>query len=453
MAKKAKKLHTSKGIELKIVNPNAAGIDIADTEMQVCVPAGRDGENNRRFGSFTRDLNEISDWLKACGIDTVAMEATGIYWIPLFFKLQQDGFDVQLCNAREVKNISEKKTDEADAEWLMLLHSYGLLKPSFQPENAARQVRNLARHRSNLLRSAGKEVQHMQKAMEQMNLKLTNVLSDIVGLSGQRIITSILAGKRDPEALSQLADGRCKRSKEEIALSLEGTWDADHMFELKQSYELYLFYQGKVSECDREIETMLKGFVADIDTDMAKLIRCKKTICKKNDVGFDVESYAYSLWGVNTMAISGMSAGSVLQLIGELGTDFVKKFDTPAKFCKWCNLVPNNKISGGKLISSRVPNRKNPVGQVFRQCANTVSKSKNPMGFYFRRIKSRGGHMAAIVATAHKIAEIFYIMVRDKVAYDEGRVGLDEETLLKRKIERTQRALDALNAKLYATAS
>ena len=236
MAKKAKKLHTSKGVELKIVNPNAAGIDIADTEMQVCVPAGRDGENNRRFGSFTRDINEISEWLKACSIDTVAMEATGIYWIPVFFKLQKDGFDVQLCNAREVKNISEKKTDEADAEWLMLLHSYGLLKPSFQPENAARQVRNLARHRSNLLRSAGKEVQHMQKAMGQMNLKLTNVLSDIVGLSGQRIISAILEGERNPEALSRLAHGRCKRSKEDIALSLEGTWDADHMFELKQSY-------------------------------------------------------------------------------------------------------------------------------------------------------------------------------------------------------------------------
>ena len=234
--KESKTLHTSKGVELKIVNPNAAGIDIADTEMQVCVPAGRDGENNRRFGSFTRDLNEISEWLKACGIDTVAMEATGIYWIPLFFKLQKDGFDVQLCNAREVKNISEKKTDEADAEWLMLLHSYGLLKPSFQPENAARQVRNLARHRSNLLRSAGKEVQHMQKAMGQMNLKLTNVLSDIVGLSGQRIISAILEGERNPEALSRLAHGRCKRSKEDIALSLEGTWDADHMFELKQSY-------------------------------------------------------------------------------------------------------------------------------------------------------------------------------------------------------------------------
>ena len=435
------------------MNPNAAGIDIADSEMQVCVPADRDGDNNRRFGSFTRDLNEISDWLKACGIDTVAMEATGVYWIPLFFKLQKDGFDVQLCNAREVKNISEKKTDESDAEWLLVLHSYGMLKPSFQPENTARQIRNLARHRGTLLKSASKEVQHMQKAMEQMNIKLTNVISDITGVSGLRIITAILKGERDPWALSELADKRCRRSREEIALSLEGTWDADHLFELKQSYELYQVYQGMVEECDKEIEKLLQGFVSGIDKDKVELLRTKKRISKKNAVAFDVESYANAIWGVNAMAITGMSSGSLLQLIGELGSDFTDKFDSPAKFCKWCNLVPNNKISGGKLISSRLPKRKNPVGQVFRLCANTVAKSNSPMGFYFRRIKSRAGHMSAIVATAHKMAEIFYIMVRDKVAYDEGRVGLDEEALLKRKIERTQRQLEALNAKLYATAS
>jgi hypothetical protein len=351
-----------------------------------------------------------------------------------------------------VKNVSEKKTDESDAEWLLVLHSYGMLKPSFQPENAARQIRNLARHRNSLLKGASKEVQHMQKAMEQMNIKLTNVISDITGVSGQRIITAILTGERDPQVLSALADKRCKRSKEEIALSLEGTWDADHLFELRQSYELYKIYQGMVEECDKEIERLLAGFVSRIDTDKVEMMRAKKRIGKKNAVAFDVESYAHAIWGVNAMAITGMSSGSLLQLIGELGSDFVDKFDSPAKFCKWCNLVPNNKISGGKLISSRVPRRKNPVGQIFRLCANTVAKSNSPMGFYFRRIKSRAGHMSAIVATAHKMAEIFFIMVRDKVAYDEGRVGMDEKALLKRKIERTQRQLNALNAKLYATA-
>lgn len=452
MAKKAKKLHTKKGVELKIVNPNAAGIDIADTEMQVCVPSDRDGDNNRRFGSFTRELGQICEWLLACRIDTVAMEATGIYWIPLFFKLKSAGIDVILVNAHEVKNISEKKTDEADAEWLMLLHTYGLLKASYQPENEARQVRNLARHRGNLIKAAGKEVQHMQKAMEQMNIKLSNVLSDIVGKSGKAIIESILSGNRNPEELANLADGRCKRSREDIALSLEGTWDEDHLFELKQAYDLYKYLQTQVSECDHKIEEMLMSYAATVDADMDGFVKCNKAICKKNAVAFDIEQYGYAIWGINPMTIPGMSSGSVLQLLGELGHNFTEKFDTPEKFCKWCNIVPNNKISGGKLISSRVPKRKNPVGQVFRLCANALKDAKNPLGFYFRRIRSRGGHMQAIVATAHKLARIFYTMVKNKCSYDETKVGLDEQKLLMKKIERTQRALDRLNAKLSVAA-
>lgn len=453
MAKKAKKIHTKKGIELKIVNPDAAGIDIADSEMQVCVPEDRDGDNNRRFGSFTRDLNEICSWLKACNIKTVAMEATGIYWIPLYFKLKDSDIDVILVNAREVKNIAEKKTDEADAEWLMLLHTYGLLKASYQPENEARKIRNLTRHRNNILRALSKEVLHMQKAMEQMNIKLSNVLSDIVGKSGLAIIVAIINGERNPIRLAQLADSRCKRSREEIALSLEGTWGEDHLFELKQAYDLYKYLQGQMIECDRMIEQLLKSYTALIDTDMVNFKESKKPICKKNAVAFNLEHYGYSIWGVNAMRIPGMSSGSLLQLIGELGHDFVEKFDTPAKFCKWCNLVPNNKISGGKLISSRVSKRKNPVGQVFRLCANTLKDAKNSLGIYFRRIRSRSGHMQAIIATAHKMARIFYTMVKNKSEYDETNVGIDEQELLLKKIERAKITLVRLNAKLCVSAN
>lgn len=452
MAKKAKKIHTKKGIELKIVNPDAAGIDIADSEMQVCVPEDRDGDNNRRFGSFTRDLNEICSWLKACKIKTVAMEATGIYWIPLYFKLKDSGIDVILVNAREVKNIAEKKTDEADAEWLMLLHTYGLLKASYQPENEARKIRNLTRHRNNILKALSKEVLHMQKAMEQMNIKLSNVLSDIVGKSGLAIIVAIINGERNPIRLAQLADSRCKRSKEDIALSLEGTWGEDHLFELKQAYDLYKYLQGQMIECDRMIEQLLKSYTALIDTDMVNFKESKKPICKKNAVAFNLEHYGYAIWGVNAMRIPGMSSGSLLQLIGELGHDFVEKFDTPAKFCKWCNLVPNNKISGGKLISSRVSKRKNPVGQVFRLCANTLKDAKNSLGIYFRRIRSRSGHMQAIIATAHKMARIFYTMVKNKSEYDETNVGIDEQELLLKKIERAKITLARLNAKFCVSA-
>ncbi|MBQ0047732.1 MAG: IS110 family transposase [Prevotellaceae bacterium] len=448
MAKKAKKLHTTKGLELKIVNPDAAGIDIADSELQVCVPSDRDGDNNRRFGSFTQDLRFICDWLKACNITTVAMEATGIYWLSLFLMLQKEGFDVVLVNARDVKNISEKKTDEADAEWLMLLHSYGLLKASFQPDEAARSIRNLCRHRNNIQKAASKSVQHMQKAMEQMNIKLTNVISDILGKSGQAIISAILQGNHDPKSLAQLADPRCKKSKEEIALSLEATWDEDHLFALKQSYDQYKFYQKQIEECDIKIEELMMAYSATMDTDMAKFVKTKKRINKKNSTRIDVEKYAYSLWGVNVMQIPGMSANSIMQLIGELGHDFVDKFDTAAKFCRWCNIVPNTKISGGKILSSKVPKRKNPVGQIFRMCANTLKDSKETLGFYFRRMKSKDGHMQAIVATAHKLAKIFYTMIKTKSDYDASKVGQDEKELLKRKIERTQKALEKLNAKL-----
>lgn len=385
MAKKAKKIHTKKGVELKIVNPDAAGIDIADYEMQVCVPADRDGDNNRRFGSFTRDLNEICSWLKACKIKTAAMEATGIYWIPLYFKLKEAGIDVILVNAREVKNIAEKKTDEADAEWLMLLHTYGLLKASYQPENEARKIRNLTRHRNNILKALSKEVLHMQKAMEQMNVKLSNVLSDIVGKSGMAIIEAILNGERNPANLAQLADARCKCSREDIALSLEGTWSEDHIFELKQAYDLYKYLQGQMIECDKMIEQLLQSYTALIDTDMKDYKETKKHICKKNAVAFNLERYGYATWGVNTMSIPGMSSSSLLQLIGELGHDFVEKFDTPAKFCKWCNLVPNNKISGGKLISSRVAKRKKSCWTNFQTLCQHIKRCKKLFGNLFQK--------------------------------------------------------------------
>lgn len=239
MAKKAKKVKTAKGAELRIVNPDAAGIDIADGIMQVCVPADRSKDNNRAFGAYTSDLHAISAWLRECGIKTVAMESTGVYWIPLFCRLQEDGLDVVLTNARDVKNITERKTDESDAEWLMLLHQYGLLKASFQPHNDAKRMRTLTRHRDTLSREASSIVLRMQKAMQQMNIKLTLVLSDITGKSGIRIIEAILAGERDPKRLADLADIQCKTPKEEIAKALEGNWEEDLMFVLRQNYDTF----------------------------------------------------------------------------------------------------------------------------------------------------------------------------------------------------------------------
>ena len=448
MAKKAKKIKTEKGLRLKIVNPDSAGIDIADKEIQVCVPEDRDGENNRRFGSFTCDLREICSWLRACRISTVAMEATGVYWLNLYLLLKDSGIDVVLANPLQVKNLMDKKTDEADAEWLMLMHSYGMVKPSFQPENITRKIRNLTRHRSNLLESSAIEIQHMQKAMEMMNIKLSTVISDVTGKSGQAIIRAIIAGNHDPASLSLLADGRCKASKETIAKSLEGTWDDDVLFMLGQSLEAYDFYQAQVAACNGKIEMLLMEYAAGIDTEGAEFVRTKKNTTPKNALTFDMEKYAFDIWGVNVRAIPGMNVGSMLQLVGELGHDFVDKFETCRKFCKWCNIVPNNKISGGKLLSSHLPKRKNPVGQIFRMCANAVKEEKTEMGNYFRRIKARSGSAQAIVATAHKIARIFYTMIKNRQEYNPRLTGCDEKELLLRKIERAKKALYKLDQRL-----
>src|SRR5574344_2331960 len=301
MAKLAKKKETSKGLKLEIVNPNAAGIDISPKELQVCVPKDRDGDCNRTFDVYTEDLHCISEWLKACRIETIAMESTGIYWLPVFRVLKADGFDVILVNASDVKNYSGKKTDEADAEWLMLLHSYGLLKPCFQPDNIARQMRIYVRHRDNLIKSASREVLHLQKAMEQMNLKLDNVFSDILGKSGQAIIKAILDGERDSKKLSALADPRCKTNREEIEKSLQATWDDEHLFEMKQSDSLYQTYQQLIAECDSKINKIAIQYTAMVDTPKAELLRSKKYNAKKNLIGFDIEKTAFDLWGVNVM--------------------------------------------------------------------------------------------------------------------------------------------------------
>jgi hypothetical protein len=276
MAKKAKKIRKDKHLELRIVNPDAAGIDVSATEMQVCVPLDRDEDYNRKFGVFTEDLDKISAWLISCRVTTVVMESTGIYWVPLYMNLQSHNIEVYLVNAKSVKNFVEEKTDEIDAESLMLLHSYGLLKASFQVDNFAREIRNLSRHRDNLTRTAAKEVQHMQKSMELMNIKLGNVISDITGKSGQDIIVSILSGERDAQKLADLADWRCKTPKEIIAKSLVGNWNQDLIFALKQSYELYQFIQKQIIECELEMEKLFQKYSYKLPQQDREIIRSKK---------------------------------------------------------------------------------------------------------------------------------------------------------------------------------
>jgi len=455
MAKKAQKIKKGKRSELLIVNPNAAGIDIASTEYQVCVPEDRDTEPNRRFEAYTCDLHSIGQWLKQCGIDTVAMEATGIYWVQIFMVLQEYGFDVVLCNAKHIKNIAEKKTDYVDASWIQLLHSYGLLRESFQPDNQIRQLKDLMRHRERIIQSMSQDILRIQKALEMMNIKVHKVLSDIKGKSGLNILEAIIGGERKPSALAVLVHHSVKATREEIIKSLEGNWNDAQLFILKQSYECYCFALKQIEELDQSIKQLLiaYAYVAGGSKNNKPIERAlKRKSVQGNALHFDAEQYSYDILGVNLTRIPGISSLTSIKLISELGRDFTTKFPSNKHFCSWLNVVPNNKISGGKILSSNVPKRKNFAGQALRVAANTLSKSNGYLGDYFRRMKSKLGHNQAIIAVAHKLARIIYQMVKEKVEYDESIDRLKNVNILENKRKSLQKRLAKIEAELNLSA-
>jgi transposase len=444
MAQKAKSIKNAVRRELVIVNPDAAGIDVSSTNHQVCVPEDRDENHNQSFGCFTEDLHKIARWLLQCKISTVAMEATGIYWVQLYMVLEEYGLDVILVNARHIKNIAGKKTDVVDASWIQLLHSYGLLTASFQPENMIRQIRQLTRQRESLIKSSSREVLHMQKALEQMNIKLHKVISDLLGKSGMAILKAIIVqGIRTASELAQYADHRIKATQQEIIKSLEGNWAEDQMFILKQSYELYNFYQQKINECDGKIDQFMQVYgqhKPSADTHYHPSGKRKK---QKNDLKFDAEHYLFRAFGVNITRIPGICQLSGIKLLAELGGDFVQKFPSFKQFTSWANVVPNNKISGGRLLSSYVSRKKNKVGSVLRTVASALKQNRSPLGEYFRKVQARHGYAQAVVATANKIARILYTMVKEKTEYDPAKHARSSASLSKQ-IQSLERRLQML---------
>lgn len=423
MAKKAQKVKKDKRSELLIVNPDAAGIDVASNEYQVCVPEDRDADNNRRFDAFTCDLKAIVQWLKECAVTTVAMEATGIYWVQLYILLEENGFDVVICNAKHIKNLGEKKTDYVDAGWIQLLHTYGLLTESFQPENKIREIKDLARHRDRLIERCNQSLLRIQKSLDMMNIKLHKVISDIKGKSGMGILRSIANGQKDPEELVKHIHHRVKASREQIIKSLEGNWSEGQVFVLKQNLDCYLYTQEQIRELDLKLDEMLKAYVPlvrDKKMDCSKEFkRAEKKMFANNAPSFDAERYCYDILGVNITRIPGISGLTAFKFVSELGAGFIEKFPTGDKFCCWLNVVPNNKKSGGKILSSKLPKRKNYVGQILRVAANTLKNHKGYLGDLFRAKKAKLGYNQAIVAVAHKIARIIYKMVKDQVEYDD----------------------------------
>ena len=415
---------------LSIINPHAAGIDIGDTIHAVAVPPGASEEPVRIFGTMTCDLTQISEWLKECSINTVAMESTGVYWKPLFSHLVRAGFEVFLVNARNVKNVSGRKTDESDAAWLQKLHSCGLLSSSYLPGDEQEALRTLVRFRKTLISDASRWVLRMQKSMELMNIKLYTVISDITGETGTAIVAAIIGGERNAEAFLPLVSKRIKTDREIIKKSLQGNWRTEHLFTLSQSYDLYQYYKKRIEVCDQQIEEQLRNYEdvrndGVIETSAKDTVeRQNKKIKQKNAPRCNIRGYLHRILGVDVLAIYGLSDGAGLQILAETGTD-MSKWPNEKHFISWLNLCPNNKLSGGKLISSKVmKGHPSIAGQAFRAAANSVQRSDHWLGDYFRRMKAKGGNKYAIVATANKLATIYYKMVRYQAEFTP--INLDD---------------------------
>jgi transposase len=395
--------------------PNAAGIDIGSTFHFVAVPPGRGtvGQDVRRFEAFTADLSALADWLKACGIDTVVMESTGVYWIPLFELLEERGFDVRLVDARHAKNVPGRKTDALDCQWLQHLHSCGLLAAAFRPDEEICVLRAFLRQRAMLVRYGAQHIQHMQKALEQMNLKLQHVIRDITGETGLRIIRAILKGERDAQTLAKMRDPRCKNPLGVIAKSLEGNYRDEHLFELEQALSLYDTYHQKMNECDVKIEACLKKFD---DQAGGETLPPERKKASGNTPGFDMSGALFRMTGVDLTEIDGINAQTASKIIGEIGID-MSRWPSAGHFASWVGLAPGNNKSGGKQLSGRTKPCSNKVKDALRMAAQSLSRSKSALGAFFRSLRARLGPPKAITAAAHKMARIIWKMLKTKTPY------------------------------------
>jgi transposase len=410
--------------QLKRVNLDAAGIDIGAEEHWAAVPPGRntEGQDVRRFGAFTGELCALADWLKQCGIQTVAMESTGVYWIPLYELLVERGFEVLLVDARQAKNVPGRKTDVLDCQWLQELHTYGLLRGAFRPVDQVCILRSYLRQRSMLVSYASHHIQHMQKALEQMNLKLSHVVSDITGLTGMGIIKAILGGERDPVKLAKLRDPRCKSSEATVARALEGHYREEHLFTLQQAVELVEFYQQQMTACDRQIEACLQQFEEKTSETPVTTRRRKR----RRGIAFDARSYLYRMTGIDLTQIDSIEGNTALTVISEIGLD-MNRWPTEKHFGSWLGLAPGSKVSGGKRLSGRTKPSANRAAAALRLAAQSLNQSQSALGAYFRRLKARLGAPKALTAAAYKLARIVYRMLKYGAGYvDQGEAAYEE---------------------------
>jgi transposase len=411
---------------LEQINHHAAGIDIGSREHYVAIPAGRDSVVVRSFGTFTADLHALADWLQQCGITTIAMESTGVYWIAVFELLESRGFEVKLVQPARLKNVPGRKTDVLDCQWIQQLHTYGLLEGSFRPDEEVAVLRSYLRQRDRMVQLAAEHIQHMQKALTEMNVQLHHVIDDITGTTGLRILDAILAGERDTLRLAELRHSNCKNNVETIALALEGTWREEHLFALQQALDSYRFYQQKLLDVDRRIEACLQAFEdrsegRELPQDpRAPQKPGSKPRKQKNGPAFDCRALLHRMTGVDLTAINGIGPMIALGLISEIGTD-MSKWPSENHFSSWLTLCPGNHRTGGKQHKSKTQTRtsSNRAAHLLRLAAQSLWKVDCALGAYFRRMKARRGSPKAIVATAHKLARFVYRMLKYGTTFED----------------------------------
>jgi transposase len=422
-------------ISMEIINPKAAGIDVGSRSHWVAV--GQQEKDVREFGVFNEDLFEMADWLKENQVKTIAMESTGTYWQNLYAVLIAKGFDVILCNGKFTKNIKGKKTDILDCQWIQRLHSLGLLSSSFLPDIQTEQLRTYCRHRANLLHMAASTSKKMQKYLRLLNLRLDVVVKDICGLTGLKIIRSICNGEANPEKLAELRHYNCRKDEQEIAKALQSNGRQDYLFALTQELDTYDHLQQKIVQCDVEIEQMLNKIIDNDDNKKQHCIDPKphKRINKNTPKNIDLNLKSYQMFeGTDLLAIEGMSYSTILALMSEIGMEGIKRFPSAKHFASWLRLAPNNKISGGKILSSKIPKGSNRLKIALRNAANAIGnlKDSTPLRDFFQRINFRKGRVSAISATARKLAIIIWNMVVKNSQYinPEGYLFLDQKRKL-----------------------
>jgi transposase len=430
-------------VQLPELRARAAGIDIGSEEIFVAVPPTFDPEPVRKFGAFTADLLQIAEWLLAHQITTVAMESTGVYWIPLYDVLEERGIEVYLVNAAHAKNVPGRSTDVSDCQWLQFLHSVGLLRDSFHPAQQIRALRDVRRHRENLVAMAAEHILHMQKALDLMNLQLHRVISDLTGVTGMSIVQAILDGERDSKKLALLRDPNIRATPEIIEKSLTGNYQQQHLFILKQALDAYRYYQRQIFDCDEVIKQLISKLPSKIDPQEHPIPPARNRHKKRqgNEYHFDMRGEMYRVYGVDLTQVPSIGTSLVAALYTEIGENLKTDFPAASNFSSWMGFCPAHEISGGKVLSRKTRKVPSRLAQAFRMCAQALNKSQSALGDYYRRMRARLGAPKAITAAAHKLARIVYHMVTTREPYKESIFEqLDEARLKQQKAKLVRQA-------------